>query len=96
MISPGGPRDFPWGLPDGSLAKDLPIMQETPVGSLGREGHLEEEMESYPCILAWEIPWAEELAGFLSFSPGSCFCIVSLIIHSPSGPVTSLKVLLGT
>ena len=35
-------------------------MQETPVGSLGREDPLEEEMATHSSILAWEIPRTEE------------------------------------
>ena len=38
-------------------------MQETQVQSLGLEDPLEEEMATYPSILAWEIPWTEELGG---------------------------------
>ena len=47
-------------LPGGSVAKNLPAMQETPVQSLGREDPLEEEMATHAGILAWEIPWTEE------------------------------------
>ena len=36
-------------------------MQETQVQSLGWEDPLEEEMATYPSILAWEIPWTEEI-----------------------------------
>ena len=76
------------------MVNDRPVIQVTPVGSLGLEDHLEEEMATYSSILAWEIQWTEEPDGFLSFSPENYLCIVSLIIHSPLGPVTSLKVLL--
>ena len=42
--------------PDGSVVKNPPAsagdMQETRIGSLGREGHLEEEIASYSGILA--------------------------------------------
>ena len=31
------------------------------VGSLGEEDLLEEEMATHSSILAWKIPWAEEL-----------------------------------
>ena len=37
-------------------------MQETWVRSLGWEDHLEKEMATHSSILAWEIPWAEELS----------------------------------
>ena len=48
-----------WGFPDGSVVKSLPamqVMQETWVGSLGQEDHLEEEMATHSSILAWKIP----------------------------------------
>ena len=38
-------------------------MQETRVPSLGWEDPLEKEMITHSSILAWEIPWTEELAG---------------------------------
>ena len=34
--------------------------------SLGREDPLEEEMATHSSILAWEIPWTEELGGLQS------------------------------
>ena len=39
------------------------LMEETPIQSLGWEDPLEEEMATYSSILAWEIPWTEELGG---------------------------------
>ena len=36
-------------------------MQETWVPFLGREDPLEKEMATHSSILAWEIPWTEEL-----------------------------------
>ena len=41
--------------------KHLSAMQETGVRSLGGEDPLEEDMATYSCILAWRIPWREEL-----------------------------------
>ena len=38
-------------------------MQETRVQSLNQEDPLEEEMATRFSILAWEIPWTEELGG---------------------------------
>ena len=35
-------------------------MQEMWVQSLCQEDALEKEMATHSCILAWEIPWAEE------------------------------------
>ena len=42
------------------LVKNLPAMQETQVGFLGREDPLEEEMTTHSSILSWRIPWTEE------------------------------------
>ena len=36
-------------------------MQETRVQSLGWEDPLEKEMATHSSILAWRIPWTEEL-----------------------------------
>ena len=41
------------------LVKNLPVMQETQVQSLGREDRLEKEMATQSSILAWRIPWTE-------------------------------------
>ena len=38
-----------------------PAMQETWIQSLGREDLLEKEMATHSSILAWKIPWTEEL-----------------------------------
>ena len=48
------------------MVKCLPIMQETLVQSLGREDLLEKEMVTHSSILAWKIPWTEELGGLQS------------------------------
>ena len=45
------------------MAKNLPAMQETQVGSLGQEDLLEKEVASLSSILAWRIPWTEDLGG---------------------------------
>ena len=39
---------------------------ETWVRSLGREDPLEKEMATHSSILAWRIPWTEELGGLQS------------------------------
>ena len=46
--------------------KGLPAMWETWVLSLGREDPLEKEMATHSSILAWRIPWMEELDGLQS------------------------------
>ena len=40
-------------------------MQEMGVQSLGQEDPLEKEMATHSSILAWRIPWTEELGGLL-------------------------------
>ena len=40
--------------------KNLSVMQETQVRSLGKEDPLEKGMASHFSILAWRIPWTEE------------------------------------
>ena len=39
-------------------------MQEMWVQSLGWEDPLEKEMATHSSILAWKIPWTEELGGY--------------------------------
>jgi len=52
--------------------KNLPVMQETQVHSLGWEDPLEKEMATHSSILAWRIPWTEEPGGLQSMeSPKS-------------------------
>ena len=46
-------QDFPVA----QMVKNLPVMQETRVQSLGWEVPLEKGMAIYSSILAWRIPW---------------------------------------
>ena len=48
------------------MVKKLPALQDTRVWSLGREDPMEEEMVIHSSVLAWEIPWTEELGGLQS------------------------------
>ena len=48
--------------------KNLPAVQETRIQFLGQEDPLEKEMATHPSILAWEIPWTEELGGLQSMA----------------------------
>ena len=48
------------------MIKNLPAVQETQVRSLGGEDPLEKGMATHSSILAWRIPWTEELDGLLS------------------------------
>ena len=41
-------------------------MTETQIRSLGQEDPLEEGMAGHSCLLAWGIPWTEELGGLQS------------------------------
>ena len=43
------------------LGKNTPAMQEAWVWSLGGEDPLEKDMATHSSILAWRIPWTEEL-----------------------------------
>ena len=43
------------------MVKNMPTMQETQVQSLDREDPLEKRMAIHSSILAWRIPWTEEL-----------------------------------
>ena len=46
--------------------KCLPTMRETWVRSLGQQDLLEKEMATHSSILAWNIPWTEEIGWLLS------------------------------
>ena len=49
------------------MVMNLTVMQEiqeTRVQSLGQEDPLEEGMATHSSILAWRVPWTEELVGY--------------------------------
>ena len=46
--------------------KNLLVIQETWVQSLGQEDPLEKGMATHSSILAWKIPWTEESGGLQS------------------------------
>ena len=50
------------------MVKNLPAKQETWVQSLGQKDPLEKEMATHSNILAWRIPWTEELGRLQSVS----------------------------
>ena len=54
------------GFPGGSVVKNLPPVQEMQIQSLGGADPLEKEMAIHSTILAWGIPWTEELGGLQS------------------------------
>ena len=45
------------------MVKNLLAMQETGPQSLGQEDPLEKGMATHSSVLAWRIPWTEELSG---------------------------------
>ena len=54
------------GFPGGSDSKESSAMQENQVLSLGEEDLLKKEMTTHSSMLAWRIPWTEELGGLQS------------------------------
>ena len=48
------------------MIKNLPVMQEIQVRSLGWEDPLEKGMTTHSSILAWRIPWTKESGGLQS------------------------------
>ena len=48
------------------LVKNLPLMQETWVQSLGGEDPLEKGMAAHASIFAWRISWTEKPGGLQS------------------------------
>ena len=48
------------------MVKNLPVMRETQVQSLGWEDPLEREMAVHSIVLAQRIPWTEEPGGLQS------------------------------
>ena len=48
------------------MVKNLPSMPETQIQSLGQEDPLQKGMATHSSIIAWRIPWTEELGGLQS------------------------------
>ena len=46
--------------------RNLPVIQESRVQSLGGEDPLEKEMATHSSILAWRIPWTQKPGGLQS------------------------------
>ena len=55
-----------WASLVAQMVKNLPAMWEMWVGSLGWENPLEKGIATHSSILAWTIPWTEELSGLQS------------------------------
>ena len=53
----GHPLQYSWASLVAQLIKNLPVMQETWVRSLGWEDSLEKRKATHASILAWRIPW---------------------------------------
>ena len=62
----GYPHQYSWASLVSQVVKNLPVMRETWVRSLGWEDPLEEGMVTHCSILAWRIPWTEEPSGLQS------------------------------
>ena len=58
-----GSLRLPWGA---QMVKNLLVMQETLVRSLGQEDPLEKGIGTHSSILAWRILWIEEPSGLQS------------------------------
>ena len=56
---------------DGSAVKNMPANagDVASIPNLRRSDPLENEMATHSCILAWEIPWAENPGGLQSMGP---------------------------
>ena len=52
--------------PVSQMVKNLRVMQETQVQSVGQEDPLAKEVATHSNILAWRIPWTEEPSGLQS------------------------------
>ena len=53
---------YSWTSPVAQPVKNLPAMQKTWVRSLGWEDPFEKGKATHSSILAWRIPWAEQLS----------------------------------
>ena len=57
------------GFPVAQLVKNLSVMQEAQVQSLGWEDPLEKGKATHSYILAWRIPWTIQLMGSQTVGP---------------------------
>ena len=55
-----------WASLVAQTVKNLPVIQETCVQSLGQEDPLEKGTATHSSILAWRIPWIEDPGGLQS------------------------------
>ena len=69
------------------MVKNLFAMQETWVQSLGQKDLLEKGMATHSSILAWRIPWTEEIGG-IQFMKERLFIGITLTIGSKTLKIT--------
>ena len=67
------------------MVKNLPLMQETQVQSLGWKDPLDEGRATYSSILSWRIPWTEEPGGLQSMGSQRVGCDWATNTYLPSG-----------
>ena len=63
LVENDGALPCSWTSLVSQMVKNLPVMWETRVQSLGWKDPLEEEIATHSSILAWRIPWTEERGG---------------------------------
>ena len=63
-----------WASLVAQMVKNLPLMQETQVQSLGWKDPLDEGRATYSSILSWRIPWTEEPGGLQSMGSQRVGC----------------------
>ena len=71
------------------MVKNLPVMQETRVWSLGREDPLEKGMATHSNILAWRIHGRRSLAGYSPWGPKESGTAERLTLSLSSASVIS-------
>ena len=89
-------QDFPVA----QTVKNLPVMQETRVQSLGQEDPLEKGMAIHSSILAWRIPWTDkpgglQFMGSLRVGPTEQLKHTHTHIHTPLSLPLCLLCLVG-
>ena len=64
------------------MVKCLPTMWEIQVQSLDQEDLLEKEMATHSTILAWKIPWTEDLGRYSPWGDRESDMTLRLYFHS--------------
>ena len=64
------------------MVKNLPTMGDTRVQSLGQDDPLEKGMAPHSSVLAWRIPWTEELGRLQSMGSQESDMTERLSTHS--------------